>query len=55
MLAAVSTNRQYKNINSKIRIHFVITVNVINAKKIKLGRDFLKELDIGTRSHFFTR
>jgi len=52
MLAVLGTNRPYKNINSKIRLDYVITWNVINAKKSKLGRDFLKELDIAIRSHF---
>jgi len=28
------------------------TTNVINAKKSKLGREFLKKLDIAIRSHF---
>jgi len=48
MLAVLGTNRLYKNINSKMRLDYVG-----NAKKYKLGRDFLKELDIAIRSHFF--
>ena len=53
MLIMVDIKRECKIAYSELRFKYSKLDNVMNANKFKLGRDFLTELDIGTRSHFF--